>query len=93
MFSNLMVVLNSSCNFIIYFAFGASFRRTLFQYLRTNILRRTQTLKYATINLDTMEFRSMRSRNSATQPLIPQSRLDSIASTTQQQFAMDLHSV
>ncbi|KAI6191651.1 putative G-protein coupled receptor C02B8.5 [Aphelenchoides bicaudatus] len=90
--SNLMVVLNSSCNFIIYFAFGASFRRTLFQYLRTNILRRTQTLKYATINLDTMEFRSMRSRNSATQPLI-QGRVDSIASTTQQNFTMDHQSV
>jgi hypothetical protein len=89
-----MVVLNSSCNFIIYFAFGASFRRTLFQYLRTHILRRTQTLKYATINLETMEFRStMRSRNSATQPLISQSRVDSIASTSQQPFSMDRQSV
>uniref|UniRef100_A0A915DHA4 G-protein coupled receptors family 1 profile domain-containing protein n=1 Tax=Ditylenchus dipsaci TaxID=166011 RepID=A0A915DHA4_9BILA len=31
--SNLMVVVNSSCNFIIYYAFGSQFRRTLKQYL------------------------------------------------------------
>lgn len=62
--------------------------RTLYQFMRSNILRRTQTLKYATINLDTMEFRS---RNSATQPLIPQSRLDSIASTVQQPFPSTDH--
>ncbi|VDK43989.1 unnamed protein product [Cylicostephanus goldi] len=30
--SNLMVVLNSSCNFLIYYAFGSNFRRTLRQY-------------------------------------------------------------
>ncbi|GMT33610.1 hypothetical protein PFISCL1PPCAC_24907, partial [Pristionchus fissidentatus] len=32
--SNLMVVVNSSCNFLIYYAFGSKFRRTLKQYLR-----------------------------------------------------------
>ncbi|VDN58649.1 unnamed protein product [Dracunculus medinensis] len=31
--SNLMVVLNSSCNFLIYYAFGSRFRCTLKQYL------------------------------------------------------------
>uniref|UniRef100_A0A914BZG7 G-protein coupled receptors family 1 profile domain-containing protein n=1 Tax=Acrobeloides nanus TaxID=290746 RepID=A0A914BZG7_9BILA len=31
--SNLMVVLNSSCNFLIYYAFGSQFRRTLKQYI------------------------------------------------------------
>uniref|UniRef100_A0A915Q692 G-protein coupled receptors family 1 profile domain-containing protein n=1 Tax=Setaria digitata TaxID=48799 RepID=A0A915Q692_9BILA len=30
--SNLMVVLNSSCNFLIYFAFGSRFRKTLKEY-------------------------------------------------------------
>uniref|UniRef100_A0A1I7XYJ7 G_PROTEIN_RECEP_F1_2 domain-containing protein n=1 Tax=Steinernema glaseri TaxID=37863 RepID=A0A1I7XYJ7_9BILA len=30
--SNIMVVVNSSCNFIIYYAFGAQFRRTLREY-------------------------------------------------------------
>ncbi|VDM58453.1 unnamed protein product [Angiostrongylus costaricensis] len=31
--SNLMVVVNSSCNFVIYYSFGSSFRRTLHSYL------------------------------------------------------------
>uniref|UniRef100_A0A0M3INT3 G_PROTEIN_RECEP_F1_2 domain-containing protein n=1 Tax=Ascaris lumbricoides TaxID=6252 RepID=A0A0M3INT3_ASCLU len=31
--SNLMVVVNSSCNFLIYYAFGSRFRRTLKQYI------------------------------------------------------------
>jgi hypothetical protein len=85
-----MVVLNSSSNFLIYFAFGSSFRRTLYQFMRTNLmLQRTQTLKYATINLENMEFRS---RNSAADPLI-QSRLDSVASTTQHIVSSDNHSV
>lgn len=30
--SNLLVVVNSSCNFLIYYAFGQNFRRTLQQY-------------------------------------------------------------
>ncbi|KHJ83243.1 hypothetical protein OESDEN_17060 [Oesophagostomum dentatum] len=37
--SNLMVVVNSSCNFLIYYAFGSNFRRTLQHYL-TNLMRR-----------------------------------------------------
>lgn len=37
--SNLMVVLNSSSNFLIYYAFGAQFRRTLKQYLTQYIFR------------------------------------------------------
>ncbi|CAB3400156.1 unnamed protein product [Caenorhabditis bovis] len=37
--SNLMVVVNSSCNFLIYYAFGSHFRRTLQHYLR-NVWRR-----------------------------------------------------
>ncbi|UMM42655.1 hypothetical protein L5515_018399 [Caenorhabditis briggsae] len=32
--SNLMVVVNSSCNFLIYYTFGSNFRRTLRHYLR-----------------------------------------------------------
>ncbi|VDM38590.1 unnamed protein product [Toxocara canis] len=31
--SNLMVVVNSSCNFLIYYAFGSRFRRTLKEYI------------------------------------------------------------
>lgn len=44
--SNLMVVLNSSCNFLIYYAFGSQFRRTLKQYLK-NFIGRKKTLKFA----------------------------------------------
>ncbi|CAI4228730.1 unnamed protein product [Auanema sp. JU1783] len=40
--SNLMVVVNSSCNFSIYYAFGSNFRRTLRHYL-TNAMRRRKT--------------------------------------------------
>lgn len=32
--SNLMVVLNSSCNFLIYYAFGEQFRRLLKSYIK-----------------------------------------------------------
>ncbi|VDN41140.1 unnamed protein product [Gongylonema pulchrum] len=32
--SNLMVVVNSSCNFLIYYAFGSRFRKTLKEYAK-----------------------------------------------------------
>ncbi|GMT03125.1 hypothetical protein PENTCL1PPCAC_25299, partial [Pristionchus entomophagus] len=43
--SNLMVVVNSSCNFLIYYAFGSNFRRTLKQYCRRSrvFIRRAAT--------------------------------------------------
>lgn len=38
--SNLMVVVNSSCNFLIYYAFGSHFRRTLkVLFFQTNICK------------------------------------------------------
>ncbi|CAI5456258.1 unnamed protein product [Caenorhabditis angaria] len=37
--SNLMVVVNSSCNFLIYYAFGSHFRRTLRHYIKNAWLR------------------------------------------------------
>ncbi|VDK53430.1 unnamed protein product [Anisakis simplex] len=39
--SNLMVVVNSSCNFLIYYAFGSRFRRTLKEYLNSFLRRST----------------------------------------------------
>lgn len=33
--SNLMVVMNSSCNFLIYYTFGAHFRKTLKHYINS----------------------------------------------------------
>ncbi|CAD6189081.1 unnamed protein product [Caenorhabditis auriculariae] len=42
--SNLMVVVNSSCNFLIYYAFGSNFRRTLRHYLTNAWKRRRASL-------------------------------------------------
>ncbi|OZC06363.1 hypothetical protein X798_06649 [Onchocerca flexuosa] len=39
--SNLIVVLNSSCNFLIYFAFGSRFRKTLKEYVVTIFCRQS----------------------------------------------------
>uniref|UniRef100_A0A1I7USC5 G_PROTEIN_RECEP_F1_2 domain-containing protein n=1 Tax=Caenorhabditis tropicalis TaxID=1561998 RepID=A0A1I7USC5_9PELO len=38
--SNLMVVVNSSCNFLIYYTFGSNFRRTLRHYVRNALSRK-----------------------------------------------------
>ncbi|KAH7728283.1 Protein FRPR-1 [Aphelenchoides avenae] len=51
-FSNLMVVLNSSCNFLIYYAFGSQFRRTLKEYCSQYLWREQKKLKYAGVALD-----------------------------------------
>ncbi|CAD5235764.1 unnamed protein product [Bursaphelenchus xylophilus] len=49
--SNLMVVLNSSCNFIIYYVFGDQFRRTLKAELPVALLiQRTLPLKYSSVD-------------------------------------------
>ncbi|VIO88110.1 Uncharacterized protein BM_BM1902 [Brugia malayi] len=39
--SNLIVVLNSSCNFLIYFAFGSRFRKTLKEYIELIFYRQS----------------------------------------------------
>ncbi|CAJ0583580.1 unnamed protein product, partial [Mesorhabditis spiculigera] len=41
--SNLMVVVNSSCNFLIYYAFGANFRRTLKGYFKNFVRSKGRT--------------------------------------------------
>ncbi|TKR80290.1 hypothetical protein L596_014386 [Steinernema carpocapsae] len=47
--SNIMVVVNSSCNFIIYYAFGSQFRRTLQEYYsQWRSQKRTVKLKATT---------------------------------------------
>ncbi|VDN03439.1 unnamed protein product [Thelazia callipaeda] len=48
--SNLMVVLNSSCNFFIYYAFGSRFRKTLKEYFDIIFHRRSITKQ--TIQID-----------------------------------------
>ncbi|EYC36683.1 hypothetical protein Y032_0867g2771 [Ancylostoma ceylanicum] len=46
--SNLMVVVNSSCNFLIYYAFGSNFRRTLRHYL-INLMGRRRDEKFLSL--------------------------------------------
>ncbi|KAI1716334.1 7 transmembrane receptor (rhodopsin family) domain-containing protein [Ditylenchus destructor] len=55
--SNLMVVLNSSCNFLIYYAFGRQFRRTLQQYIQQYFTQNRKKLKicYETATSVTMQ--------------------------------------
>uniref|UniRef100_A0A8L8JTK9 G_PROTEIN_RECEP_F1_2 domain-containing protein n=1 Tax=Heligmosomoides polygyrus TaxID=6339 RepID=A0A8L8JTK9_HELPZ len=48
--SNLMVVVNSSCNFLIYYAFGSNFRRTLRYYL-THILARKRREEFRQLSI------------------------------------------
>lgn len=42
--SNLMVVVNSSCNFLIYYAFGSRFRRTLQEYISSIFIKAPMTV-------------------------------------------------
>uniref|UniRef100_A0A8R1TRZ7 G_PROTEIN_RECEP_F1_2 domain-containing protein n=2 Tax=Onchocerca TaxID=6281 RepID=A0A8R1TRZ7_ONCVO len=47
--SNLIVVLNSSCNFLIYFAFGSRFRKTLKKYVIKIFCRQSTNKLISTI--------------------------------------------
>lgn len=50
--SNFMVVLNSSCNFVIYYVFGAQFRATLRRSAAEFRLRASRQLKYSSVEAD-----------------------------------------
>ncbi|ETN80172.1 hypothetical protein NECAME_09338 [Necator americanus] len=49
--SNLMVVVNSSCNFLIYYAFGSNFRRTLRHYF-INLVGGRRTGRFPQFTVD-----------------------------------------
>ncbi|CAD5228364.1 unnamed protein product [Bursaphelenchus okinawaensis] len=73
--SNLMVVLNSSCNFIIYYVFGAQFRRTLKDEFPLAVYIKRSTLKYNAVDDDFLP-ESILCQTSVSSPLISALKAD-----------------